>query len=1536
MLTDLPICLMANKKINFDVVLKNAFLSLVHSALAKEVMRREFIKMMFTKLNFKKIQLHLVLMIMLTVMQHGIAPFPKVVLAADETANQPTTITPNVDVATDSDKDGIPDGIECLGYISDVTIAVVNGSFELPDVTTNFSLTTRHWGNAAPYAVDFHSFLVQGWNTTATDHEIELWQSGFNGVPAYKGKQFAEINANQSAALYQDVMTTPGSKMRWSFAHRGRTGVDTLELLVGPPNGPYQSLGIFKTGTNAWSVYSGDYVVPAQQTTTRFLYKAVATANGDTTTGNFLDDIQFFQQGQCTLDTDGDGIPNSLDLDSDNDGIPDVVEAGLPDKNGDGMVDDPALIGSVGAPPDTDGDKVFNFLDLDSDGDGIPDNVEAQTTTGYVAPPGKVAANGIDTAYGNGLKPVDTDKDSAPDYLDTDTDSDSVVDTTEASLKLAGSDADHDGLDKGVDTDDRTWGPVNLKITNVLKAYPNDGKEVNWRVKATTKTTNFVQTAQSGGLESEPLKGDPSTFIGGTGDATLDATTKAAEETAAAERLHKARLLADIKLKLDDFLPTAGPNGTTATAIASVPDVLAITSAPDAKAVDFVDSDQQVQASVLGILSVGQPYPHDYGVCNRFKGYTIDEIAPVLVNVPPANQGWFWHSHGNQGDAIHEDAFIFHIFVNEAQKQFHVDSRWTQDSYGQKFDFAFDYVFNMQVWSNNLATSQALLQAVLLRLTDYEDGSWQVLYHNQTQPIAPDLIVNKVRYEMDNIRLSLVQITATTPTSNTMQAVTVAQTSAQAQTPVHVYGAWRSYLDRTTLQPFDYQINLADQGPEFLLNFPGLLDITVYVEHDGFTDKVYTGSGLWFAVSPGGSTAKTQITPGQCRSLDSIDKHDLLLAGCVDGATPDLTNQDAAGIGRTLNPNGRSVDISPYKALHFWAKGDGAPVRIQLESAGITDHDYYQTVFTPDSEWRQYIIPLSQFSQRGFGAPKPFLGTDIKAVIWLNATITGKPMNLALDQVSFTSSGLLTLVQQPTDSADTNARPIQVQAPDGVSVAAMLLHYSVDGGTSFITVPLTLQSTTANGVLFQGVLPGQALGTDVVYYIEARQTNGYISKSPLDAPASLYRYRVDDRSGLLVDDFAGSELQNRLGGGAGFFNSPTAGGRLSAYRQARQLILDYDVSQADQIAGYFTDLGKLDARPYTTIDILLRGENGGENLLVGLSDSKGKEPRLSVGDLLPGGITKNWQWVQIPLVSFPAELDRSALANFSFAFLNSYAPMAGRVYIKEVRFTKLATPLVIDSFDDANLQMNAQGLGYWTTAPNSTLQAATETGDAVSNSGAALRLNYTINSGGYAIWHSTLANPSVAATDKLQLWAKGANQAVPPTLYLTDGTVRAQVALADYLKLSNSWQLAEIPLAAFVKQGLDLSHLTGFEVVFEHNKGSGVFWVDNIRIGHVGAPQVEQRVLYLTDMDQASIALHLADGSRWQAQSDANWLLPSATGFGPATLSIASFAWNLTPGTYDGHVTVTSATGATETIAVHLTVTQLVTPHLFFMPLVVR
>ncbi|MBI5740870.1 MAG: DUF1566 domain-containing protein [Nitrospirae bacterium] len=59
-----------------------------------------------------------------------------------------------------------------------------------------------------------------------------------------------------------------------------------------------------------------------------------------------------------TQDTDGDGISDYLDMDDDNDGIPTIQE----DVNGNGNPQD----------DDTDGDGTLNYLDTDDDGDGYP------------------------------------------------------------------------------------------------------------------------------------------------------------------------------------------------------------------------------------------------------------------------------------------------------------------------------------------------------------------------------------------------------------------------------------------------------------------------------------------------------------------------------------------------------------------------------------------------------------------------------------------------------------------------------------------------------------------------------------------------------------------------------------------------------------------------------------------------------------------------------------------------------------------------------------------------------------------------------------------------------------------------------------------------------------------------------------------------------------------------------------------------------------------------------------------------------------
>ncbi len=165
---------------------------------------------------------------------------------------------------------------------------LMNGGFETPVIAPDsFSL--------------LDSSLVPPWKTTDAQNQVEIWSTGFNGVPSDEGNQFAELNANTPGTLYQDLVTTPGATMTWTLAHRGRSGDDTMKVLIGDSTTAdvtsdtgwnYFSPDL-TDGTAAWGSHSDTYVVPAGQVCTRFAFRAVSSAGGDPSFGNFLDAISF-------------------------------------------------------------------------------------------------------------------------------------------------------------------------------------------------------------------------------------------------------------------------------------------------------------------------------------------------------------------------------------------------------------------------------------------------------------------------------------------------------------------------------------------------------------------------------------------------------------------------------------------------------------------------------------------------------------------------------------------------------------------------------------------------------------------------------------------------------------------------------------------------------------------------------------------------------------------------------------------------------------------------------------------------------------------------------------------------------------------------------------------------------------------------------------------------------------------------------------------------------------------------------------------
>ncbi|QCX37144.1 DUF11 domain-containing protein [Aureibaculum algae] len=261
----------------------------------------------------------------------------------------------------------------------------------------------------------------------------------------------------------------------------GRDGPSSTPIVIatGPTNGT-ATINDNSTPTDP----TDDYIVytpTADYVGVDTITYTIEDSNGDTSTATLTIEV--------LVDTDGDNVADLYDIDDDNDGILDTVE-------GSG---------------NSDSDGYQDSLDIDSDNDGIPDNVEAQTTAGYIAPSGIDSdGNGLDDAYetspgsGEGLTPVNTDGIDSPDYLDTDSDNDNVVDSIEGNdanhdgipdVSYSGSDLDEDGLDdafEGFDTNDGF--DVNDEIDNPLTDLPDTDGDASLDYRDTDDDGDGVAT----------------------------------------------------------------------------------------------------------------------------------------------------------------------------------------------------------------------------------------------------------------------------------------------------------------------------------------------------------------------------------------------------------------------------------------------------------------------------------------------------------------------------------------------------------------------------------------------------------------------------------------------------------------------------------------------------------------------------------------------------------------------------------------------------------------------------------------------------------------------------------------------------------------------------------------------------------------------------------------------------------------------------------------------------------------------------------
>ena len=174
-------------------------------------------------------------------------------------------------------------------------------------------------------------------NNTSLNRDTHNWANA-----AYEGSQFAELNCEAAGALYQDVLTIPGTSLNYWLAHRARgtdansMQYDTMYLVIMPKNKAvddnnyelttqtqletkltqllgrnlndstekdgvlYDSNGIKVlrvTSTNQrWQYINEVNGYTPTSSLTRFFFMSGKTASGKNTVGNFLDQVGFSQE----------------------------------------------------------------------------------------------------------------------------------------------------------------------------------------------------------------------------------------------------------------------------------------------------------------------------------------------------------------------------------------------------------------------------------------------------------------------------------------------------------------------------------------------------------------------------------------------------------------------------------------------------------------------------------------------------------------------------------------------------------------------------------------------------------------------------------------------------------------------------------------------------------------------------------------------------------------------------------------------------------------------------------------------------------------------------------------------------------------------------------------------------------------------------------------------------------------------------------------------------------------------------------------
>ncbi len=167
-----------------------------------------------------------------------------------------------------------------LTFTSMANANLINGGFESPEVGTGYRTGSTTWDY-------WNASDVPGWDGS----NVEVWVDGFQGINAYEGDQFAELDAHPAPdgvfSISQSFNTQQGQEYALSFAYRARLGNedDSNESFTVSVGDLITSLDDHTT--NEWKIFNGVFTADGFKTTLTFKQEGYYKK----TYGNFLDAV---------------------------------------------------------------------------------------------------------------------------------------------------------------------------------------------------------------------------------------------------------------------------------------------------------------------------------------------------------------------------------------------------------------------------------------------------------------------------------------------------------------------------------------------------------------------------------------------------------------------------------------------------------------------------------------------------------------------------------------------------------------------------------------------------------------------------------------------------------------------------------------------------------------------------------------------------------------------------------------------------------------------------------------------------------------------------------------------------------------------------------------------------------------------------------------------------------------------------------------------------------------------------------------------